>query len=109
MEDNRKKGLAGYEEQFYEGITSLVVKNEEDEKGFPKMNLQAMNTSVKKQIDVDIDHLAEMTEKYVARNEKQTDEQIAIRLLEDMVESGRTRLMRKIAKEMLKEKWWMKK
>lgn len=109
MEDNRKEGLVDHEKQFYDGITGLVIKNQEDDKVFQKLNLQVVNTSVKKKIEVDVNHLAEMTEKYVALNEKQTDEQIAIRLLEDMVESGRTRFMRKIAKEMLKEKWWMKK
>lgn len=109
MEDNQKEGLVDYEKQFYDGITGLVTNNPEDGNVFPKMNLQVMNTSVKKQIDIDVNHLAEVTKKYVARNEKQTDEQIAIRLLEDTVENGRTRFMRKIAKEMLKEKWWMKK
>lgn len=108
MEDNQKENLVDYEKQFYDGITGLVLKQENNQ-GLAKLDFQVANSSVRKKINVDVNHLAEMTDKYVSLNEKQTDEQIAIRLLEDMVSNGKTRFMRKIAKEMLKEKWWMKK
>lgn len=107
-EKNQDQGTTSSEEKFYEGMNGLIMKERFEIKAMPSFDSRLIQSSLKEQVNVDVNHLNEVAKQKIAENKEATDEEIAITLLKDMAETGKTRFIRKIAKEMLKESWWKK-
>lgn len=107
-EKNQEHGMTSSEKKFYEDMNDLILKERFDSKAIPSFDSQLVQSSLREQVNVDVNHLSEVAKQKIAENEDATEEEIAITLLKDMAETGKTRFIRKIAKEMLKESWWKK-
>jgi len=107
-EKNQEQGTTSSEEKFYENMNGLIMKERFEIKAMPSFDSRLIQSSLREQVDVDVNHLSELAKQKIAENEESTDEEIAKILLEDMAVTGKTRFIRKIAKEMLKEGRWKK-
>ncbi|PGS33310.1 hypothetical protein COC58_28940 [Bacillus cereus] len=73
-----------------------------------KFDKEELSLAVKNDIDINTYELSEKVEELLDKDENQTNEEIAIKLLEDISLNSNSSFLQKVAKSMLKEKWWEK-
>lgn len=61
-----------------------------------------------KEIEVESNDLFNEASDIINENTQISDEDVAIELLKNISKKGKSKFMRKLATEMLKEKWWNK-
>ncbi|MEH7456347.1 hypothetical protein V7183_03700 [Bacillus sp. JJ1127] len=104
--NNTQNELQLIQRNFENQVSNTALELAKAESKLP-MN-QSIIEAVEKGISVDTVELSKKVEQILDIDEKQSNEEIAIKLLEDISSHSDSKFMRKLASSMLKEKWWEK-
>lgn len=100
--------LKKLEQSFNERVSGLVSTTVKSQNVTISDDINNLQKQLKKDIQVDVKRLSNITEDLIQENKHLPDEEIAIELLKDVASNGGSKFIRKIASKMLKEKWWTK-
>ncbi|MGG4013597.1 hypothetical protein [Bacillus smithii] len=107
MSENQKNELQLIQKNFEIQVAKEALEVAPIE-SIESINHTIIQEKVKKKLQVNVDELADEVYKILDKNDKLSDEEIAIQLLKKISLYGKSKFMRKLATEMLKEKWWKK-
>ncbi|MFJ8529153.1 hypothetical protein [Bacillus sp. NPDC094106] len=105
-DNNTQNELQLIQRNFENRVSNTALELAKAESKLPMD--QSIIEAVEKGISVDTVELSKKVEQMLDIDEKQSNEQIAIKLLEDISSHSDSKFMRKLASSMLKEKWWEK-
>ncbi|PEB48004.1 hypothetical protein CON65_09435 [Bacillus pseudomycoides] len=105
-DNNTQNELQLIQRNFEKRVSNTALELAKAESKLPMD--QSIIEAVEKGISVDTVELSKKVEQMLDIDEKQSNEQIAIKLLEDISSHSDSKFMRKLASSMLKEKWWEK-
>ncbi|WP_144507458.1 hypothetical protein [Bacillus mycoides] len=94
--------------KFESQVTGIALELAASESKLSKLKMEEISVAVKNDIDINVNELSEKVEELLNMDSNQTNEEIAIKLLEDISLNGNSKFLRKLTKSMLKEKWWKK-
>ncbi|EEL42565.1 hypothetical protein AVT_02445 [Bacillus tropicus] len=100
--------LQAIKNKFESQVMDTALELAEKESSLLKFRMEEINVAVKNDIGINIDELSEKAEEILNLDRNQSNEEIAIKLLEDISLNSKSKFLRSIAKSMLKEKWWEK-
>ncbi|MEH7223197.1 hypothetical protein V7112_05220 [Bacillus sp. JJ1566] len=107
QEDSVLKEL---EQNFNNKISDLTVTTVKNSNELiPLNNIHSLQAQVKGEIQVDVKELSQVASDLIEKNEKLSDQEVAIELLKNIASNSKSKIMRKLASNMIKEKWWNKK
>jgi ribosomal protein L18E len=103
-----KNELTTIENKFNNNLSNLALKSAtENEIMIPEKKV-LLTQLIHKDFQVDVNDLSKTTNDLIVKNEKMSDEEIAIQLLKKLASTNKSKFMKKIASEMIKEEWWKK-
>lgn len=94
-------------DQYIKKVEDSVLAVESKQSMSPH-ELELFNEKLRKKIDLDINRLSETTDRILEENEYISNQDVIIELLKNISVHNKSKFMRKIATEMLKERWWDK-
>ncbi|KAA0784633.1 MULTISPECIES: hypothetical protein [Bacillus] len=100
--------LQAIKNKFESKVMGAALESVEKESSLLKVRMEEINVAVKNDIEINVDELSEKAEELLNMDRNQSNEEVAIKLLEDISLNSKSKFLRSIAKSMLKEKWWEK-
>lgn len=96
--------LQAIKNKFESQVMDTAIEFAEKESSLLKVRMKEINVAVKNDIDINVDGLSEKVEELLNMDRNQSNEEVAIKLLEDISLNNKSKFLRSIAKSMLKEK-----
>lgn len=101
----QKDSLKEAEQKFYQDIQQLrLQENEELTAG----EIAVFQDRMTEEIQVDVEQLSMLASTLIKEDPKQSDEEIAVKLLKNIAEHSKSKTLRKLATKMVREEWWKK-
>jgi hypothetical protein len=95
------------EQNFNKKISNLAISSAQS-KTIAPINLDLLQTQVKKDLNVDVIGLSKIASELVEKNDSLSEKEVAVELLKNIATTSKSKTLRKIASKMVKEKWWEK-
>lgn len=108
MTNNLNNELKAIESDFNTNISNLALESVKNNETMKIENLDLFSKQIHKDIQVDVEVLSAKTSELLSKNDKISDDEIAIELLKKIVSTSDSKFMRKLASEMIREEWWNK-
>lgn len=107
MSDNQKNELQLIQKNFENQVSNEALQVAKTG-AINSFYYAAIQHEVNKKLQIDVFDLAHEVDKILDVNDKLSNEEIAIELLKKISLHSKSKFMRKLATEMLKEEWWKK-
>ncbi len=106
MSVQQKSELQSLQREFENQVVNTTLEAVKNEWKIAVYDEKTVSKKVKDEIDIDTLELSKKVEKLLDIDEKKSNEEIAVELLKDISINSESKFMKKLAKKMLKRKWW---
>ncbi|MEH7236398.1 hypothetical protein [Bacillus sp. JJ1562] len=98
------------EQNFNNKISALTLTTVKSNNELMQLNnVNSLQEQVKSEIQVDVEELSQVASDLIEKNARLSDQEVAIELLKNIASNNKSKTMRKLASNMINEKWWNKK